>query len=251
MLSGFYTAASGILQQERTINVLTNNVANAKTPGFRASRVVSTTFEHEFLTRIENYNTSEIGKGAPIRVVSDVPVNFESSSLEETGRPYDIAINGAGFFEIRGDDGQTYLTRNGNFDIDAEGYLILRGGGMVQGQSGDIQLENSEFLISEEGLIYRFDEDNEVDEIDTLSIVVAQEGSAVRLGENGLYTSEGQNVAVENISVIQGWTERNNIDIGHEYTLVMEAQRAFQACSSALQIVDRLNQKAATQIASL
>ena len=49
----------------------------------------------------------------------------------------------------------------------------------------------------------------------------------------------------------QGWLERTNMDITQEYAMVMEAQRAFQACSTALQIVDRLNQKAATQIASL
>jgi len=64
MLRGFYTIASGILTQQRTINVLTNNMANVNTPGFRASRVVSTTFEHEYLTRIEGYNTGAIGKGA-------------------------------------------------------------------------------------------------------------------------------------------------------------------------------------------
>ena len=52
MLRGFYTAASGILMQERTLNVLTNNMVNSQTPGFRASRVVSTTFDQEFMTQI-------------------------------------------------------------------------------------------------------------------------------------------------------------------------------------------------------
>ena len=50
---------------------------------------------------------------------------------------------------------------------------------------------------------------------------------------------------------MQGWTERSNVDLNREYTLAIEAQRAFQACSSALQIVDKINQKAAQQIASL
>ena len=63
MLRGFYTAAAGILVQERTLDVLTNNMANARTPGFRASRVVTTSFEHELLTRIEGANTGRIGKG--------------------------------------------------------------------------------------------------------------------------------------------------------------------------------------------
>ena len=101
MLRGFYTAASGILTQERTLNVLTNNMANVNTPGFRASRVVTTTFEHEFLTRIEGENIGAIGKGAPIRMVSDVPVRFDPSMLEESGRPYDVALDGQGFFNIQ------------------------------------------------------------------------------------------------------------------------------------------------------
>ena len=99
MLRGFYTAASGILMQERTLNVLTNNMVNSQTPGFRASRVVSTTFDQEFMTRYERMNgPSAIGVGSPIRVVSDVPTQFDPSSLEETGRPFDVAINGDGFF---------------------------------------------------------------------------------------------------------------------------------------------------------
>ena len=92
MLRGFYTAASGILVQERTIDVLTNNMANAKTPGFRASRVVSTTFDHELLTRIEDANTGRIGTGSPMRRVEDVLVNFSPNSLEETFRPWTVWV---------------------------------------------------------------------------------------------------------------------------------------------------------------
>ena len=55
----------------------------------------------------------------------------------------------------------------------------------------------------------------------------------------------------QDTKLVQGWIERPNIDLNREYTLVMEAQRAFQACSSALQIIDKIDQKAAAQIASL
>ena len=119
MLRGFYTAAAGILVQERTLDVLTNNMANARTPGFRASRVVTTSFEHELLTRIEGANTGRIGKGVPMRRVDDVLVKFDPNSLEETFRPYDMALDGVGYFNIQTEDGATqYLTRNGSFDVD-------------------------------------------------------------------------------------------------------------------------------------
>lgn len=250
MLRGFYTAASGILQQERSIGVLTNNLVNANTPGFRASRVVSTTFEFEFMTRIEEYNNGRIGTSAPIKITSDVPTRFDPSSLVETGRPYDVAIKGDGFFVIESaEGGNRYLTRNGNFDVDDEGYLTLTGAGRVMGANGPIRLETANFNISTGGVIYN----NLGEQIDTLNIVMPGEDMPLRLTRDGLYT--GDNIEglqrMEYPEVVQNYTERANIDLNQEYTMVMEAQRAFQACSTALQIVDRLNSKAATQIASL
>jgi len=72
--------------------------------------------------------------------------------------------------------------------------------------------------------------------------------------QNGLYRTENMD---DNLEVggetkrVQGWIERSNIDVNREYAMVMEAQRAFQACSTALKIIDDIDQKAATQIASL
>ena len=214
MLRGFYTAASGVLMQERTLNVLTNNLVNARTPGFRASRVVSTTFEDEYLVRLEKGASGAIGTGAPVRIVSDVPTLFDPSSLEETGRPYDLAINGEGFFNILTTDAQgnerQYLTRNGNFDV---GKLV-----------------------------------------DKVLVTVPPQDAELEVDANGMYTAQDMTANTQvgdNVMIVQGWTERSNIDPNREMALVMEAQRTFQACSSALQILDKINQKSATQIAAL
>ena len=253
MLRGFYTAASGILTQERTLNVLTNNMANVNTPGFRASRVVTTTFEHEFLTRIEGENTGAIGKGAPIRMVSDVPVRFDPSMLEESGRPYDVALDGQGFFNIQAtgenDNGQ-YLTRNGSFDINEQNQLVLPGVGLELGRGGPITLETSDFTVEDDGSIY----DSAGRNVDTLLVTLPPEDAQLEQVQNGLYRTENMD---DNLEVggetkrVQGWIERSNIDVNREYAMVMEAQRAFQACSTALKIIDDIDQKAATQIASL
>ena len=74
------------------------------------------------------------------------------------------------------------------------------------------------------------------------------------VAENGMFQVEdiALNEQINDRTIlVQGWTERSNVDLNREYTLAIEAQRAFQACSSALQIVDKINQKAAQQIASL
>lgn len=256
MLRGFYTAASGILSQQRTLDVLTNNMANVNTPGFKASRVVSTTFKHEFLTRIERHNTGAIGKGAPIRMVSEVPVRFDPSMLEETGRPYDMAIDGQGFFNVQapedenGNEGAKYLTRNGSFEINEENQLSLPGVGVVLGQKGPIELETSDFTVETDGSIY----DGSGRYVDRLLVTLPAEDTQIMQVQNGLYQTENMDDNLEVSSetkLIQGWTERSNIDINREYAMVMEAQRAFQACSTALQIIDSIDQKAAAQIASL
>lgn len=250
MLSGFYSAASGALLQQRTLNVLGNNIANVNTPGFRVERVVSSSFEYELMTRLERGNGGSIGTATPLRVVEEVISDYGAGALNETGRPFDLAINGEGFFNVEGTDGQTYLTRSGNFEIDAEGYLVMSGIGRVRGVGGTIRVENANFEVDENGLVY----DGDGKYLDTLSITVPNEEAGLKKQTNGMYTVENPagNVQGQNqYSVYQGVLERPNIDLNREYTLVMEASRAFQACSTALKIIDELNQKSVSQIASI
>ena len=259
MYQGFYTIAAGVLMQQRNLDVLSNNLVNANTPGYKASRLVSTTFDKELL-RVENDMRTRIGGVSVINIVSEEPTRFDSESLLETGRGLDMAINGEGFFRIQApgatdengeetEPGTIYLTRNGNFALDAEGYLELEGYGRVLGQRGEIYLKDAEFTVQEDGSIY----DVNGSYVDTLSIVVPGEGEAMERADNALFRlldgAEGQ--PATEFTMVQNWLERSNIDPNREYTLIMEAQRAFQACSTALQIADRVNQKAAQQIASL
>ena len=267
MLSGFYTAGSGILTQQRVINVLTNNIANIQTPGFRAERVVSKTFDFELMTRMEQGNTQTIGVASPIREVREVPVDWEMSSLQETERPFDMALVGEGYFNILGqapqlqegdpvpqdgeaqEEGQLYLTRNGHFNLDEEGYLVLDGVGRVLGQKGEIDLGgSSNFTVDPDGTVW----DDRGRKVDVLMITKpTQEGELVKV-DNGLYTlDENNTMEADDVRVVQNALEQPNIDINRELTLVMEAQRALQSCSQALKIVDSMNQKASTQIAAL
>lgn len=271
MYQGFYTIASGILMQERAINVLSNNLVNVNTPGYKATRLISTTFEEQLL-RVENGRDVNIGKAVPISIVSEAPTRYDSDSLIETGRPMDIAINGEGFFRIQAapvqvdettdatnaenaetamtQEGAIYLTRNGNFDIDEEGFLVLRGVGRVLGRRGEIDLGgSSSFVVDATGEIYGADGQY----IDTLDVVVPAEGEEIERVGNSLFqfVGEAEGQTAQTSTLVQNWLENSNIDMDREYTMVMEAQRAFQSCSTALQILDRVNQQAAAQIAAL
>lgn len=191
MATGFYTAASGMLMQQRILNVLGNNMSNDQTPGFKTARTISSTFEWELLNRVENHRDHLLNaKASPVRIVHDVPTDIESGSFMETQRPYDMAVNSEGFFNVI-ENGETYMTRNGNFDIDPEGYLILRGHGRVQGEDGDIHVGGSNFTVDVDGSIHTVDSRGKRVDIDKLLITAPDEGILLTVKRNGMYQLDG------------------------------------------------------------
>lgn len=243
MLSGYYTIASGILTRQREIDTIGNNLVNSQTPGYRGNRMIISSFEQELITRKDaNSQTVIGGSGATATIVDELVTNFDSGHLTQTGRVFDAAISGEGFFNIQGADGAMFLTRNGHFDMDEQGYLVLPTAGRVMGLYGPIRTEGSDFIIEESGQIYNSDGNY----IDTLRISTLPEGAVPAELENGLfgYPEGTQLQAAGNSSIIHKSLELSNIDYNREMTLLLESQRAFQACSSALEIIDGLNRKA-------
>ncbi len=240
MLAGFYTAASGLLVQQRNINVIGNNMTNSQTVGFRTQRLVQSTFEHDYLTRYENGVYEYIGEGDPATLVDVVETNFDYASLEDSDFPYDMALVGDGYFNIQGQNRQ-YMTRNGNFNIDEEGYLVLEGIGRVLGENGTLQIGGSDFTVTQDGYVF----DNQNQYVDKLLITEVAEGSQLRKYPNGMFSTDRATI-VENPDVYQNTIERSNVDMNQEYTKLIEAQRNLQACATALSTVDTMNAKAAT-----
>ena len=255
MATGFFTAASGMMMQQRTLNVLANNMANANTPGFKTERVVSTTFQQELLTRQQGYNQTKIGSGDAVKVVEDVPTQFDESLIKTTGRPFDLAIEGEGFFSVKDADGKQYLTRNGQFDINNEGYLVLPGVGRVQGSRGDLKIEGSDFSVNSEGTVYN----TKGRMVGSLQVIAASREAKLEKFPNGLFQVPGgegvlgETAGLSEVSspkIGQGLLEASNANYNREVALLMETQRTFQSCSKALTMIDEIERKAAN-IASL
>ncbi len=246
-----------MLTQQRVINTLSNNIVNVNTPGARAERLVTTTFENELVKRLDSEGGEIVGMETPMRIAETVYTAYDQGFTNESGRPFDFAISGDGFFSIAFgtlEDGtqQIGYTRNGNFDIDDEGFLELRGVGRVLGEAGEIYLGTSDFTVLENGTIL----DAAGNVVDVLRMRMPADYEDMQHLENGLFLNT--NVEAETnmvngapISVMQGFIESSNIDMNREYTLVMEAQRAFQSCSAALQIIDTINQRAVNELGSL
>lgn len=132
MMRALWTAGSGMRAQQLNIDVIAHNLANVNTTGFKKSRVEFQDLLYETLRAAgagEGIGGAPVGLqvGHGVRPVATQRL-FSPGSLQETGNPLDVAIEGVGFFEVELPDGSTAYTRDGSFKLDADGYLVTSDG---------------------------------------------------------------------------------------------------------------------------
>lgn len=238
MLRGFYNAAQGMIVKQRQLDAIGNNIVNVNTSGYRKDEVVTNTFMDELILVNGRRETS----GHFLQTYADISkTNLEQSNFTYTESNFDVAIYGNVYFNIRDDAGNVYQTRNGQWELDGEGYLILGKSGRVQGQNGDIFLGVDDFQINNDGVISI---NGEV--VDTLLLTyIPPEADVDKLGDNlMLYEGGEQLPAGEFFDVIQGAWEHSNVDGNKEITQLMEAHRLYEANSKILKALDQINSKA-------
>ena len=254
MLRGMYTAESGLLTIIRDINVKSNNLANLSTAGFKQDRLVSTTFAEALAVR-QNVRTTgkkhELGADAVRgRTALEIKTDFAQGPLQDTHRHLDFALSGAGFFVIEsrreneyGEEltyGGKYYTRNGQFQIDPDGYLIDGLGNYVL-DDGDspIFVGRYDFISDEYGNLFTADGEY----ISTLGIfnpadphilIKSGEETFTILGED--YEPE-EELAFEG-KVIQGYIERANTDVASQMAGLISASRHFQSMTQIIRAID-------------
>lgn len=158
MLKGFYNLTSGMLTQQRNLNVIANNMVNSSTAGYKADTYTSSTFDEVMFSRVGNKykgGAEEIGQISYIRASSQMYTDYSQGLPEPTGIDLDFAIEGEGFFAVQTEGGETAYTRMGSFSLDEEGYLCLPGQGRVLGFNGQpIQLNTDKIRCDNYGRIY-------------------------------------------------------------------------------------------------
>lgn len=245
MNRGAYGAAQAMINQQRILDAISNNVTNINTAGYRKDEIVLNTFQEELYLVGHREDTS----GTCLQTYVDwSKTNLEQGAFDFTYSPFDVGIYGNMYFNIRyNKDGEVYQTRNGQWALDNDGYLSLNGVGRVQGQNGDIYIGNDDFRIDESGTIY--DENDQV--IDTLMLTYIPFGSDVHKEGDSLFLYEGDPVEIpqdelEDFVIIQGAYEKSNVDPIKEMTQAMEAHRMYEASSKIFRGFDSMNQKSAT-----
>ena len=247
MNRGYYTAAQGMINQQRILDAISNNLSNVNTAGFRKDEIVTNTFQEQLFLVSKRRETS----GVSYQTYVDVSkTSLEQGGFEFTDSIFDMGIYGNVYFNIRyRKDGEIYQTRNGQFGLDDEGYLWLGGVGRVQGQNGDIYIGHDEFVVTEQGVIMDYDQNV----IDTLMLTYIPPQADVHKEGDALFLYEGDEQLPENEAfiVLQGAYEKSNVDAVRELTQAMQAQRMYEAGSKIIQYLDTINQRAAREIAEL
>jgi flagellar hook protein FlgE len=131
VLSSLYTGVSGLTAQGEALGVIGDNIANANTTGFKASRAEFQDIVAKSLKGILGGN--QIGRGVKIGAVNPI---LTQGNVDATEKATDLAISGDGYFVLRGNDGESY-TRDGSFHFDKDGYLVTNDNQRVQGFEAD------------------------------------------------------------------------------------------------------------------
>ncbi len=244
MLRGYYNAAQGMIVKQRQLDAIGNNIANINTAGYRKDEIVTNTFLDELILVNGRRETS----GHLLQTYADISkTNLEQSNFTYTESNFDMAIYGNVYFNIRGQDGTVYQTRNGQFELDGDGYLILGKAGRVQGRNGDIRLNTGDFEVNNAGDIIV---NGEI--VDRLLLTyIPPDADVDKFGNNLMqYGGNEQLPDGEYYDIIQGAWEHSNVDGNKEVTQMMEAHRLYQANSQILKQLDQINTKA-QEIASV
>ena len=253
MLRGLYTAATGMNVQREKMDVLTNNIVNASTTGYKKDTLISSSFNEVLIERISDddpyvVNTSEeVGPYSFGTHIDEVYTDFALGSLENTNTQTDLALTGEGFFVVDTPDGERY-TRSGNFSVDYQGYLVTDDGYYVQGENGSIQVGTGSFTVDSDGTITV---DGEA--LDTLRIVSFEETTGLRKQGESLYYSFTGEVPTDatNTKVMQGYLESSNVDVATEMVDMITVYRTYEANQKILTMTDETLGMAVNDLGSL
>lgn len=240
MNRGFYYACNGMIINQRRIDCVGNNLANASMAGYKRDTIVDKTFdEHMILVK----HREELSGTFEHLYVDASATDLEQGFFEYTESPFDVAIYGDVYFNINGYNGQTMLTRNGNWELDEQGYLALSNSGRVLGENGEIYLGTKDFIIDVDGRIYQ---DGQL--VDRLRLsYIDPDADVTKFGAN-MFTSVNATDVPEGtrFDIVQGALERSNVDWNYELTMMMNSNRLYEANSTLLKMYDRINQTAAS-----
>jgi flagellar basal-body rod protein FlgG len=256
MLRSLEVAKTGLEAQQAQLDVVSNNLANVGTTGFKKSRAV---FQDLLYDTIRPAGASssqttvlpsglQLGNGSQIVATSR---NFTQGTTVITGNPFDMAISGPGFFQAQLPNGTTAYTRDGTFKLNADGALVTNEGFLVTPQITVTGVTPDTVAVSRDGLITGFDNNGALQQVGQLQIATFINPAGLRSLGGNLYAetiASGQAVTGNPGStglgeITQKALENSNVNVAEELVNLITAQRAFEIASRAVSSSDQILQK--------
>lgn len=246
MIRGIYSTAAGMDLQMLRLDTTSNNLANISLPGFKKDKVLAVPFPSliQLSARQDGplpgmSGRTVLGESNQGVAVQQVVKDFTAGMIRETGMPTDFALKGDGFFTVAdpNDDSKIYYTRNGNFKLDQEGYLLTSDGYRVMGEGGPIQIDAiDKTSVDEFGAIT---EDGK--RLDNFSIAAFSDRSKLNRVGGNLYQANAIEPEIsDNPGLVQRSLEDANVDPVQETVDMVTAARAYETGQKIIQAQDSM-----------
>lgn len=248
MIRGLYTASAGMLANSARQEILTRNVENMNTPGYKGDAPIVRSFPSMVMSLLNSRQSSPSGNtlgalGTGV-MMSAVDTSFEQGNLQPTDRPLDIAIQGPGFFVVQTPNGER-VTRNGAFEVDGLGRLVTSDGDFIQGVNGQINLGTpGNITIDREGRVLA--DGQEVDRL--LLVDFANRDQLARVSGSLFDPANATPTVIENPQVFSGYIEKANIDQVKLMSDMIAALRAYEASQKMVTYQNETLQRAVNDI---
>lgn len=241
MVSGKYSALSGAVAREQSIANVSANLANVNTAGYRRTSV-------SFESLLRGARQIQDAKGINYSRVKQNVSDFSQGALRETDNPFHVAIQGDGFFKVQGPNGPLY-TRRGDFVVDQEGVLRNSSGqAVLDNGNGQVTIPatgNDKFVVGEDGTLSLISPEGVITEAGALAIVDVNDRSLLRREENTAFSLDtgGNEIAVEEPKVAQGFLELSNVNMTEEMTRMINSMRTFETYHKVLESYTAIGQQ--------
>lgn len=257
MVKGLYTAYTGMLNEQNRMDVITNNMANSATYGYKAEGATAQSFADVYAVKIkdasEYYVNKRLGGMSMGAQIGETYTDFAQGSFKETGNTYDIALDGNGFFSIsftnKAGETSTKYTRDGSFTVNTQGYLVTKDGDFVLGNGNNpIRIDtNATITIDTLGNVYQ---DGAV--VNRLAITDFTDYNYLeKYGENLYNLVDGGTAQASTARVRQGFIEASNVNIVTEMVNMIQITRAYETNQKVITTIDSTLDKAVNTVGKL
>ncbi len=264
MVKGLYTAYTGMINEQKRMDVMTNNLANSATTGYKKEALVAQAFDDRLAIKIKDTshwaNTPEsIGYITYGTKVGETYTNWDQGAFQITDKDSDVALGGKGFFAIaftnKAGETSVKYTRDGSFTVDSEGYLRTSDGDYVLNSTGAENSDPSEgnYVQIDPNLKYAIAKDGTItqnkQEVDTIGVIDFENYDYInKYGENLYDMIEGGTIIESEAVVEQGMLEASNVNVVDEMVSMIQIARAYEAGQKMIQAEDSTLDKTVNSI---